>query len=153
MRIDPLLPEDCARVAELAALTGTGFDPAAELARKYARLWVARREPGEAPVGFVLVLDVADEAHLLDLVVEPSMRRRGVGRALVERVISETRRSGARVVLLEVRASNAAARALYGSLGFVECGVRPRYYSDKDEDAILMRLELASNPSPSARTP
>jgi [ribosomal protein S18]-alanine N-acetyltransferase len=146
VQIDPLEPGDCARVAELAALTGGGFDPATELGRAYAKLWVARREPGAAPIGFVLTWRAADETHVLDLAVDPSARRGGVGRRLVETVIAEARSTGARMVLLEVRASNTSALSLYRAAGFVESGVRRGYYSDNDEDAVLMRLELAANP-------
>ncbi|HEY3497223.1 MAG TPA: ribosomal protein S18-alanine N-acetyltransferase [Polyangiaceae bacterium] len=153
MPIDPLEPRDFARVAELAALTGAGFDPATEHARSYARIWVARLEVGHAPTGFVLTWQAADETHLLDLVVAPEARRNGVGRRLLEKVVAEARALSSRVVLLEVRAGNTAARALYHSAGFVESGVRRGYYSDKEEDAVLMCLELRSDsPTPVSST-
>lgn len=153
MLIDRPGPEDAARVLALAKLTGSGFDPVAELARDYAKLSVARREPGGEPVGFALVWRAADELHLLDLVVEPASRRSGIGRELVEQVIAGARVENLRVVLLEVRASNVAAIALYHSAGFVESGVRRGYYSDNDEDAVLMRLELGSVPPSPERKP
>jgi len=81
--------------------------------------------------------------HLLDLAVDEASRRRGVGRELVARVLGEARESGARLVLLEVRRSNAAAIALYRSAGFTENGVRRGYYSDNGEDALEMSLELS----------
>lgn len=146
MLIVPAEPNDFERVAELGAITGAGFDPATEHARSYARIWVARSKAGSAAVGFALVWLVADETHLLDLAVAPEARRQGVARLLLETVVVSTRASGSRVVLLEVRATNEPALALYHSAGFVESGVRRGYYSDKDEDAVLMRLELRSDP-------
>lgn len=153
MLVGPINPGDFARVAELATLTGAGFDPATEHARDYARLWVARDAPGSAPVAFALSWRAADEMHLLDLVVEPEARRKGLGRKLVQAVVADARANAARVVLLEVRVSNVAAVALYRSAGFVESGVRRGYYSDNDEDALLMRLELSSGPVTPERTP
>jgi [ribosomal protein S18]-alanine N-acetyltransferase len=153
VQIDPPEPRDLTRIAELASLNGAGFDPATELARDYARLWVARDTPGGVPVGFVLSWRAADEMHLLDVAVAPEARRRGVGRKLVEHVLAHARATGMRMVLLEVRVSNDIAVALYRSAGFVESGVRPGYYSDNDEDALLMRLELSSSSPPPASQP
>lgn len=84
------------------------------------------------------VKHIADELHIMTLAVHPEHRKRGYARALVEAAIS--RYSDIVVVYLEVRPGNAAARGLYGSLGFEVTGVRPRYYGD--EDALLMTLNL-----------
>jgi [ribosomal protein S18]-alanine N-acetyltransferase len=142
MLIDPAGPLDLVRVRELSKLSGSGFDPEAELARPWARLLVVRTGQGSEPAGFALAWRAADEVHLLDLAVAPEARRLGLGRALVDALIGEARASDARLVLLEVRASNAAARALYRSAGFFEHGVRRAYYSDNGEDAVEMRLTL-----------
>jgi [ribosomal protein S18]-alanine N-acetyltransferase len=135
---------DVPRVRELAALSGSGFDPEAELLRSWANLWVARVGSTPDPVGFALVWRAADERHLLDLAVDPAWRRQGVGRRILEAVIDDARASGGRMVLLEARASNAAALALYRSAGFFVTDVRRAYYSDNGEDAVVMRLELLS---------
>ncbi len=140
--ITPLAPADLERARELAAISGSGFDPAAELARPWARIWVARTELYAAPVAWALVWRAADEAHLLDLAVDPAARRGGVGRALLTHVVDAVREDGATVALLEVRASNAPAIGLYRSVGFSETSVRRAYYSDNGEDAIVMRLVL-----------
>ena len=79
----------------------------------------------------------------MTLAVRPERRRRGLGQALVEAALADPASAGARRVYLEVRPSNLAARALYGSLGFTETGVRPRYYGD--EDALLMTLDFAKS--------
>jgi len=65
-----------------------------------------------------------------------------VGRRLVSALVAEARASGASVVLLEVRASNAPALALYRGLAFSELDRRPRYYADTGEDAVVMQLAL-----------
>jgi ribosomal-protein-alanine acetyltransferase len=148
--VELMAPTDLERVGELAA---GGFDPVVEMARAWARLFVVRAAPGEDALGVALIWRAADETHLLDLVVHPNARRRGYGRALLERVIADARAAAGRVVLLEVRASNTVALRLYGSAGFFESGVRSAYYSDNGEDAIEMRLELSSHekePSPTS---
>ncbi|HSU39447.1 MAG TPA: ribosomal protein S18-alanine N-acetyltransferase [Polyangiaceae bacterium] len=146
--VTELEPSDFERVRELAALSGSGFDPAAELERSWAEIWVARRAAGATPLGFVLVWRAADELHVIDLAVEPESRRLGIARLLLEQVMATGRASGAAVVLLEVRQSNQAALALYGALGFIRTSVRRAYYSDNGEDAIMMRLDLAIGDAP-----
>ena len=142
MTVSAAVASDCPRIRELARHSKAGFDPAEELERPWAKIWVVRREPDAEPAGFALVWHAADEVHLLDLAVDPLDRRRGVARALVGRVLAYARENGARLVLLEVRQSNDAARALYRSAGFSENGVRRGYYSDNGEDAVEMCVEL-----------
>jgi ribosomal-protein-alanine N-acetyltransferase len=121
--------------------------------RPFAKIWVARKAPGAPPHGFVLVWIAADEVHLLDLAVAPEERRRGTGRLLLDTVIGAARGENARLILLEVRASNLPARALYRSAGFLEHGVRRAYYSDNGEDAIEMRLTMKTEPEPRGTEP
>jgi ribosomal-protein-alanine N-acetyltransferase len=83
---------------------------------------------------------ISDEAHVMTIAVRPECRRQGFARTLVEAALADPASAGARRVYLEVRPSNAGARALYGSLGFVETGLRSAYYGD--EDALLMALDL-----------
>ncbi len=101
-------------------------------------------EEGGAVRGHVGIKLIADEVHVMTLAVRPGRRRRGFARALVEASLDQAVSAGARFVYLEVRPGNLAARALYGSLGFVQTGVRPGYYGD--EDALLMTLDLPSPP-------
>lgn len=88
-------------------------------------------------VGYICPMLLLDEGHILDVAVDSRFRGCGLGRMLVERVLSFCRDGGAEFVSLEVRASNSTAIGLYRRLGFVETGRRPRYYQD-GEDAILM---------------
>jgi ribosomal-protein-alanine N-acetyltransferase len=92
--------------------------------------------------GYVIVWVVHDELHVLNVATAPEARRRGVGRALMEEAHALGRSRGCRLVTLEVRRSNAAAIALYQALGYRQVGMRPRYYAEENEDALLMSLDL-----------
>ena len=143
MQVALATERDAARISELARLGDTTLDPRAELARTWARLWVARLEPEDAEAaGFLLAWDAADEVHLIDLVVHPERRRRGVARRLMEELLEHAKQRRARSVLLEVRRGNVAAIALYRSQGLRAAGVRKKYYSNNGEDALEMQLEL-----------
>ena len=102
-------------------------------------LYLALEEKGEV-FGQIGVRHVSGELHITTLAVRPEHRRQGYARTLVEGAIA--RSPDARFAYLEVRPSNAAARALYGSLRFAEVGLRRRYYGD--EDAVLMARNLRS---------
>ncbi|MCI1032549.1 MULTISPECIES: ribosomal protein S18-alanine N-acetyltransferase [Raoultella] len=94
---------------------------------------------------FAITQIVLDEATLFNIAVDPSFQRRGLGRELLERVIDEVEKRGVATLWLEVRASNAAAIALYESLGFNEATIRRNYYPTADgrEDALIMALPLS----------
>lgn len=94
--------------------------------------------------GFAVATVVADQAELESIAVDSCWRRRGVGRALSEAVTIWAREAGARQILLEVRAANAGARALYARLGFKETGLRRGYYSGPPDDAVLMSVSLSA---------
>lgn len=137
-----LLIERRAHVDHLAreGLGKADFDIKAELERPYAMVWAAGE--AEGILGFLLGWQVADELHVLDVVVAKEARRRGVGRALVEVAMADAVASSLRVALLEVRRSNVAARGLYRAAGFVAVRLRPNYYDDPVEDAVEMAREL-----------
>ncbi len=107
-----------------------------ELGRSIARTWVAYEH--DRLVGYVLGWVAADEAQLMSIAVEPTARSRGIGKALLTRFLDELAREGVRSVVLEVRKSNDAARALYESLEFETLGERRKYYAD-GEDAVTYR--------------
>jgi [ribosomal protein S18]-alanine N-acetyltransferase len=111
-----------------------------ELVRPWSRLRAARDEAG-ALLGYMLFWHVVDELHLLNVAVVISSRRRGIGRALMGDLLAYARQHAVVRILLEVRASNAPALALYESLGFVRFNVRDGYYAD-GEAAIEMALAL-----------
>ncbi len=93
-------------------------------------------------VGFAVGRVVAGEGEIESVAVGETMRRRGLGRLLLDAVLGWCRGGGAGMVELEVRAGGEAARRLYGEIGFVETGRRRGYYEEPREDAVLMRLGL-----------
>jgi ribosomal-protein-alanine N-acetyltransferase len=99
----------------------------------------------EGVAGYVVAQDAADEAEILNLAVTPARHRGGIGRALVERALATVAQRGAHRVFLEVRESNAPARALYAALGFQEVGRRSRYYRRPVEDAIVLRAAIPAD--------
>ncbi len=105
---------------------------------------------GDEPVGYAFCWRVADELHLVNLGVLARCRRRGVGRALLGRVLADPAAAGAALMTLEVRRSNEAAIAFYRGQDFRAVAIRPRYYPDTDEDAVIMLRELDS---PAAKEP
>ncbi len=89
---------------------------------------------------------MVDEAHITTFAVLPLYRRQGIGGRLMVELMRLAVDLGARVVTLEVRLSNKPARELYHRFGFRPVGVRPRYYSDNGEDALIMTTEELSAP-------
>jgi ribosomal-protein-alanine N-acetyltransferase len=105
------------------------------------------RASGEA-VAYGGLWMMVDEAHITTFAVLPQWRRHGVGGRLMVELMRLAGSLNARIVTLEVRLSNAPARALYQQFGFRPVGVRPRYYSDNGEDALIMTTgAAASSPS------
>lgn len=99
---------------------------------------------GNDRLGYAIVLNVLDEAHLLNISIAPSAQRRGHGRRFLGWLHEHARATGATQLFLEVRPSNTAALALYEALGYVQIGRRRGYYpaAHGREDAIVMRREL-----------
>ncbi|MDN5276824.1 MAG: [ribosomal protein S18]-alanine N-acetyltransferase [Clostridiales bacterium] len=95
-------------------------------------------EHSGAVVGYGGMWLIVDEAHITNIAVHPLFRRKGIGEAILKALVTEAHRMGIDRMTLEVRASNIAAQSLYKKLGFVEVGVRKGYYSDNNEDAIIM---------------
>lgn len=114
---------------------------------QFAHFLVARHKghgeaAGHTPIiGYHCFWIVFEELRLMNLAVQASMRRRGIGRALVTEAIRQGLTHTATRAVLEVRASNESARSLYLLMGFTEIGRRPRYYSNPDEDAVLMEMD------------
>ena len=100
----------------------------------------------EAIVGFAGIWVMVDEAHVTTFAVDPRWRRRGVGERLLLGLLDLAVARQAREATLEVRLSNLPARKLYEKYGFRPVGIRPRYYSDNGEDALIMTTEALASP-------
>jgi ribosomal-protein-alanine N-acetyltransferase len=96
-------------------------------------------------VGYAIAFAVGEDGELLNVAVEPERRGKGLAGQMVDALLIELAARGVRTAFLEVRESNRAARALYGSRGFTEIGRRNAYYRRPVEDALVMRrvLEVA----------
>jgi [ribosomal protein S18]-alanine N-acetyltransferase len=98
-----------------------------------------------ALLGYFVAMVGVDEWHLLNITVAPAQQSQGHGQFLLDHIVSLCRRGGAQQLWLEVRGSNARARAIYTRYGFTEIGVRRGYYpaAQGREDAVVMRLPLS----------
>ena len=148
LRYRPVLEADLPRIMEIER---AGFrHPWSEkllrneLANSWSVLLAAVEGEGSAErmLGYLIFWVVHDEIHVLNVATAPEDRRRGVGRALLEQAARHGLGKGCRLVTLEVRRSNDAALGLYRALGYRQVGIRPRYYAEENEDAIVMTLEL-----------
>ena len=108
-----------------------------------ARVYVLRN-PAGAIVAFCSCWVIVDELHINTIAVDPAHRRGGVARALMQGVMGKAVGEGCGKATLEVRESNVPARRLYATLGFAETGVRRRYYTQPEEDAIILWRALGS---------
>jgi ribosomal-protein-alanine N-acetyltransferase len=111
-----------------------------ELAREWARVDVARE--AARVVGFCNYWLVKDEVHLLAIATHPDRRRAGIGRRLMDHLLSLARARASTLVTLEVRRTNRPAITLYEQLGFTPVGLRRAYYAEDSEDALVMTLNL-----------
>ncbi len=111
-----------------------------ELSNQYATYMVADCEGDVAAYGGIWV--VADEAHITNVAVAPQHRRKGMGTRVLQALVEAARQKRASRIYLEVRVSNDAARKLYSGQGFKPAGRRPAYYSDNNEDAVVMMRQI-----------
>ena len=104
-------------------------------------LWLVAMEDDRL-LGYVGSQTVLGWTDMMNVAVAPEARRRGVGEALIRRLMEMLRERKCECLTLEVRASNAGAIALYEKLGFTEVGRRKNYYRNPREDALILRVEL-----------
>jgi ribosomal-protein-alanine N-acetyltransferase len=104
--------------------------------------WRVLLDPAAAPGARVRAYGgfwrAVDEAHFTNIAVHPDARRQGLGRRLLRELLTLAKAEGCHSATLEVRPSNAPARALYEAEGFEAAAIRPRYYSDDGEDALIL---------------
>lgn len=114
-------------------------------------MWVARvngpenNHAGPSLAGYIVGRMGADELHINNVAVREAYRRRGIGRALLELILTEGKRARIPIAFLELRAGNSGALALYEDCGFRITSRRSRYYSDPVEDALVMIIQLERN--------
>lgn len=94
-------------------------------------------------LGFLVARHLAPEWELENIAVAPSARRQGIGKTLLQALVTYARNAGGDSIFLEVRESNASARSLYEASGFRQTGVRKSYYANPLENAIVYRLSLS----------
>jgi [ribosomal protein S18]-alanine N-acetyltransferase len=112
-----------------------------------ARIYVLR-VPGTRVAAFCSCWVVADELHINTIAVNPAFRRQGLARALLGHILTNTVAEGIRRATLEVRRSNEPALRLYECLGFSVMAVRSRYYTQPEEDALILWRDIAAVDAP-----
>ena len=135
--------ETLAQLHNLAFTPGWDAEEIADLGSGPGGFALIAEDPD--PSGMILWRTAVGEAEIYTIAVDPAVRQRGVGRALVEAAMTQARRDGADKVFLEVSVENIGALALYGSTGFSRVGLRRGYYTTGHEtpiDAVIMRRDL-----------
>lgn len=113
--------------------------------RNPAALWLAAEMPGkndseDVVAGYAGIWLVAGEAQVMRVAVRKTLRNKGIGLRLTRELVRQAWEQGSEAVTLEVREGNLAARTVYRRCGFTESGVRPHYYADNREGAVIMWL-------------
>ncbi|HET7474200.1 MAG TPA: ribosomal protein S18-alanine N-acetyltransferase [Candidatus Limnocylindrales bacterium] len=149
LTIEPMRLED---LDEIQAIEGASFTTPwpenayrSELMTNRLASYLVARVDGRI-VGYGGMWLMVDEAHITTFAVHPLWRRQHVGERLLLAFLDLARDRHAREATLEVRLSNLAARRLYEKYGFRPVGLRPRYYSDNNEDALIMTTEPLDDP-------
>jgi [ribosomal protein S18]-alanine N-acetyltransferase len=93
-------------------------------------------------IGYCGMWLVIDEAHITNVAVLPEFRGKKLGEALMRKAMETAKELGAKTMTLEVRVSNHVAQSLYRKLGFLNGGIRKQYYTDNQEDALVMWVNL-----------
>lgn len=141
IRLEQMTDAHVAQIAELEKLCFS--DPwsehsvASELNNRLS-LWLVALD-GDTVAGYVGSQSVLDEADMMNIAVHPDYRRQGIARDLVLALSDALKEKGIRGLMLEVRASNAPAIALYEQLGFIQVGLRPNYYRNPKENALILK--------------
>lgn len=144
IEITTMTSDHVAQIAEIEKLCFS--DPwsensvASELGNRLS-LWLVALD-GDTVAGYVGSQSVLDEADMMNVAVHPDYRRRGIGQNLVLALADALKEKGIQALMLEVRQSNAPAIALYEKLGFRQVGLRPNYYRNPKENALILMKTL-----------
>ncbi len=140
----PMLEADLEKVVEIEKASMPSpwskelFDE--ELNRNLAHYFVLEVEGKVA--GYMGYWEAPEEAHIINLAIGPSYRNKGLGLEMMNHCMEYARKRGAKLATLEVRQTNEAAQRLYDKCGFKIVAIRKKYYSDNQEDAVVMIKEL-----------
>ena len=99
-------------------------------------------KPQKKVIGYLVFWQIKEQMQINNIAIHPDYRRMGIAEAVLHQVLSEVRMEGAKLVTLEVRPSNIAARTLYNKLGFDVLGIKEDYYHDPPEPALVMGKKL-----------
>jgi len=134
LKISPMRNIDISAVVTIENLSFTA-PKSEEVFRQDENKYLVARED-ERVVGYIGIEKIQGETHIINTAVHPDVRRRGIGKKLVESILNDQD-----VFFLEVRVSNLAAQSLYKKHGFGIVGTRKNYYSNNGEDAHIMKKE------------
>jgi ribosomal-protein-alanine N-acetyltransferase len=144
MILRPMIVEDLEQVVEIEKASMRSpwskelFEE--ELKRDIARYFVG--EIDNQIVGYMGYWEAPQEAHIINLAIGPDFRQKGLGFEMMEYCLRFAYNKGARLATLEVRESNTAAQKLYEKMNFRTVAIRKKYYSDNQENAVVMIREL-----------
>ncbi len=145
LRVVAATPEDLDEIMVIEERSFVTPWTAESIAEEISRSWsifrVLRDGAGEL-CAYLNFWVVYDELHILNIATHPDHRRNGYARLLMAELLTEARDNAANEIVLEVRRSNEGAQQLYESLGFSRIGVRPKYYGDSGEDALVYSLKI-----------
>ncbi len=111
-----------------------------ELNKDYAYYYVAKQE--NIILGFIGIWVVVDECHIVNLAVKKAFQKQGIASILLKKVLETIKKYNLSLITLEVRESNLAAQRLYEKFGFKKIALRKNYYSDYQEDGLIMSLSF-----------
>jgi len=148
LRVVSCNPEDLPEIEQILRMSpetaAWSIEALAHALRHHAPYFlVVRQEQGIA--GFIFGRKMADEAEILNLAVHPDLRKRGIGNALVGKLLHTFAQDAVTQVFLEVRESNAAAISFYKKFGFHEIGHRRGYYQNPPEAALVFARKATSS--------
>ena len=154
LRIEPMSLGDLAAVQRIEAASFSVPWPEqayrSEIQTNRLASYLVARVEGEI-VAYGGIWLMVDEAHVTTVAVDPDWRRQKIGARLMLALLDVALARGAREATLEVRLSNLAARRMYEAFGFRPVGLRPRYYSDNNEDALIMTTDPLDAPAMRSR--
>jgi len=140
VKLSFMTKDDLAGVLEISSLSlkeSWSLDSySTELSNPLAKYIIAK--VNNKTVGFAGVWTIVDEGHITNIAVHPGFRMQGIGSILLSSLIERCKDWGCYSLTLEVRSSNDAAKSLYKKFGFLEEGIRKKYYNDNEEDALIM---------------